>query len=321
MTLEAVATPVLGPGEVLLEVESAGMNRSDLLHTAGRYRQRAFAHPDRPDVPGSELLGHVVEVHPTVHGIAAGDRAFALTSRAHADYVAVDARLLLPARPGDADSLGAMAMASMTAFDALVRLGGLASGHNVLITGASSGVGLVALGLARAWGAGSVVATSRSPETADLLREHGATSVAHDESEVTTIGRQVGFDLVVDHVGGTVLEAAVTGLRDRATVVSVGRLGGRTATIDLVDLAGRRASLIGTTWKTRHLDEIADVAARVRAEVLPLVHRGEITVPVAHRIPFEEIDQAYRLLASGYRKPGRILIERNGHQRGRRAPS
>ena len=308
-TLATVPVPVPGPGEVLLEVSSAGMNRSDRLHVDGRYRQRAFDHLERPDIPGSEVFGRVVEVHAAVNDVAVGEWAAALTGRAHAEYVAVDARLLLPVLPGIAHAdLGALPMALLTEFDAMVGLGGLRRGHRVVVTGATSGVGLLGLTLARALGAEAVIATSRSPESDSLLRQHGATEIAHDPEELSALGRRTGFDVVVDHVGGPVLEAAVEGLREGATSISVGRLGGRSATIDLVSLSSRRARLIGTTWKTRSMDEFAAATQQVRAEVLPLVQDGEITAPVAHRIAFPEIDQAYELLATE-RRPGKILVE------------
>ncbi|MDN5895491.1 MAG: alcohol dehydrogenase catalytic domain-containing protein, partial [Nocardioides sp.] len=132
--LEVVETPVPapGPGEVLVRVRAAGMNRADLLHARGRYGQRAFADLAGPDIAGMELAGEVVALGEGVDEELLGTRVMAMTARAYADHAVVDARLLMSV-PDDVGwvEAAALPMALLTEYEALVRLGGMAAGERV----------------------------------------------------------------------------------------------------------------------------------------------------------------------------------------------
>lgn len=302
-----VPVPDPGPGQVLVRVRAAGMNRADLLHAKGRYGQRAFANPDGPDVAGMELAGEVVAGGADVDEDLLGTRVMAMTARAYAEYAVVDARLLLslPDDLGWADA-AALPMALLTEYEALVRLGGGAVGERVLLIGGTSGVALVGIQLARTLSPEALVTTSRRDGTDALLRELGADRIAHSPEAIAGPDDE-GYDLVVDHVGGDWLVAALAHLRTGGRVISVGRLGERSVPVDLTALAGRRGRLIGTTWKTQELEQIAETVAGVRADVLRDVADKRIRPVVSEVVDLADITDAYRLLSEG-RSPGKLVV-------------
>lgn len=303
-----VPVPTLGPREVLVEVRAAGMNRADLLHRQGKYGQRAFLHPDRPNIAGMEMAGKIVAVGSAANREHIGRGVMAMCAGAYAEYVAVDERLLLPAPPGlDWAGCAALPMALLTEFEALVRLAGVRPGHRVLVTGATSGVGLIGVQLAKALKAGTVIGTTRSRQAAGLLRSLGADLVVHDEHELAESLADEGVDVVVDHVGGPMFETCVPLVRKGACLVSVGRLGGRTATVDLAALSSQRARLIGTTWRTQELSEIAYSVDALQDVVFRHVLDGSIAPIAAQQVPFPEIDQGYESLSSA-RDPGKLAV-------------
>jgi NADPH:quinone reductase-like Zn-dependent oxidoreductase len=301
--------PTPGPGEVLVHVHAAAMNRADLLHQRGNYGQRALTHPDRPNIAGMEMAGRVVEVGATVDDAMVGDRVMAMCAGAYADYVAVPQEILLPVPAGTSwPEAAALPMGILTEFEALVTLGGMSAGHCVLITGATSGVGLIGVQMARALGANPVFGTSRSPESNPLLHNLGAHAVANTDRELESLVGDAGVNIVVDHVGGNTVQACIPFLRKGSSIVSVGRLGGRTAEIDLAALSSTRSRIIGTTWKSQGLPELADTAAAIRERILPLVAAGRITAVIGASITFDELPTGYHRLAE-QRSPGKIVVE------------
>lgn len=174
----------------------------------------------------------------------------------------------------------------------------------VLLLGVTSGVGLFAAVLARYLGARLVVGTSRSAEKLAKLGAHGVgigvDTTAQDVAEVVlahTSGR--GADVTVDHVGGDLTDRGIAATRAGGRVVQVGRLAGDRAVVDLDRLAYRRVSLVGTTFRTRTPEEHAEVAARVRAHVLPGVAAGALRAAVDRSFPFDRADDARAYLSAG----------------------
>ncbi|KAA9166029.1 zinc-binding dehydrogenase [Amycolatopsis acidicola] len=305
--LAEVPVPEPGPREVLVAVHAAGMNRADLLHRRGRYRQQAFRRPGSPDIAGLEFAGEIAAVGADVREATVGRRVMAMCGGAYAEYVAVDERLLLPSPDGlQSADCAALPMALLTEFEALVRLAGFHSGDRVLVTGATSSAGLAGVQLAHCLGA-EVVATTRSLHADSLLRDVGADLVVHNESELAEQTGSTGVDIVIDHVGGAMFEASVTVARTRARLVSVGRLGGRSASLDLADLAARRARVTGTTWKNQTLDEIAACVDEFRRVAQPLVDAGRIKPVTGRRIQFADIRSGYEHLTAP-REPGKPVV-------------
>ncbi|HET6875424.1 MAG TPA: zinc-binding dehydrogenase [Acidimicrobiales bacterium] len=268
-----IEDPVPGPGQLLVRVRAAGLNRADLLARraapstpggAGRGTQSAIA--------GSEAAGEVVGVGPGVEGWAPGDRVMG-RCRGYAELATIDADVAMPVPAAMGwEEAGALPVAVMTMHDALRTNGGLAPGGTVLINAATSGVGVVGIRAASLLGASTVFATSRSSEKLDLVREFveplGSSLVTIDTSDEDVATRVLeategrGVDVVVDNVGGTVLATNLAVCAITGRIVQVGRLGGRNDTIDLDELARKRIGLIGVTFRTRTAAEVADVVRR-----------------------------------------------------------
>ena len=296
------------PNEVLVRVHAAGMNRADLLHAKGTYGQRAYANSDRPNIGGMEIAGRVAALGSAIDGPTVGDAVIAMCSGAYADYIAVDRNLLIPAPEALTWSERAsLPIALLTEYEALVRLAETEPGDRVLVTGGTSSVGLIGVQLARTLDPSLLVATTRSKRAAPLLSDLGAHAVAHAVDDLAAVGDGEGFDVVVDHVGGNMFEAALGLLREGGRIVSVGRLGSRSVALDLVALAGKRARVIGTTWKTQELAEIADTTRRVREQVMGAVEDGRIHPVVSHTITLTEIMDGYDQLKAD-RSPGKVVV-------------
>lgn len=300
-----IARPRPAAGEVVVEVMAAGMNRADLLHARGRYAQRMRL-PGRPDVAGMEMSGRVVEVGDGVSDQALGSRVMAMFPGTYAEYVAVPADLLLPVPDRLSwTEAAALPMGLLTEYEAIVRLAQATTTDRVMITAATSGVGLIGLQVARQRGL-EPVATTRDPANADLLRSAGAVEVAHDSDSLKELLAD-GADVVIDHVGGEIFEVVQGMLRDNARVVSVGRLGRRSARVDLAAFAGRRARLIGTTWRSQTHADVAKTVAGVRADMTEAIAAGQIRPLISTVEVFGDIAGAFERL-DGPRSPGKVVV-------------
>lgn len=294
--LAELPVPEPGPGELLVRVRAAGLNRADLLALSGGYPV-PHAGADGAYTAGMELAGEVVAAGPgTVNttGRGLGDRVFATAPAAFADYVVVDARrtLPIPAGLGWTDA-AALPVALETAHDALVTQAGF-TGGSVLVLGGTTGVGQVAIRLAAALGASPVLATTTSEAKRDAVVAAGATPlVGLDELRSAS-----GVDVVLDLVGGDHLAAALAGVRIGGTVVQIGRLAGRTALLDLNTLSFRRIRLIGTTFSVRSADERAAVAGAL-VPALELLADGRVRATVDRVVPFADAAAAADRLRSG----------------------
>ena len=303
--------PEPAPDEVIVEVRAAALNHADLDELTGEYRSDQ-RRADRPPVAGSDLAGVVTRVGRTVTGVRPGDRVMAMTEGAFAEYVAVDHRVVVPV-PGELDWAEAAALPSacMTEYDALIDQGGLVAGQSVLITAGSSGVGLVAIDIARWAGAEPVLATTTSAAKQDLLADRGALSVntASDDlvAQVLRATGGTGADLVIDHVGGDLLDDLVAATRIGATIIQVGRLAGRRAALDLDRLAYRRVHLVGTTFRTRGIAHRAAIATGLRTRLLPAIASRRIRAHVHRVFSFDQARTALDLLRSG-RPAGKVVL-------------
>jgi NADPH:quinone reductase len=255
--------PAPADGEVLVSVTAAALNHADLLMRDGRYTPSDASWKVAADRVGFELAGTVVATGPTSGQIPLGTTVMAQAGGACAELVAVDAGLLLPCRGLAARCAAALPSGLLTEFDALAQAG-FRPGDDVLITGAASGVGRIGVQLARVLGAGSVVATTRSSDSAAGLRRLGADRVIVTGRD--PLAAASSCRVVLDHVGGGLLAEVVDAAPAGARIVQIGRLGGGTTTVDLERLAARRLTLIGTTFRDRGLDELRALTARLRDE-------------------------------------------------------
>lgn len=250
-----------GPGELLVGIKAAGLNRADLE----LYRSTG-------SVPGRELAGEVRAVGSGVAGWSVGDRMMSRGPGFSTEPVVVPARFAMPVPDSFTwEEAGALPVALMTMHDALVTHGRMAPGDRVLIHAATSGVGVTGCQLAALLGASVVYATSRSAAKLEVLREFlgelPCELVGIDTSAVAFETVATDIDVIVDNIGASVLAGNIVAAALTGRIVQVGRLGGRKAEIDLDELARKRIELIGVTFRTRTEDEVAEVVRAALADV------------------------------------------------------
>lgn len=292
--------PVPGKGEVLVRVRSAGVNAADLLQLAGRYPPP----PDAPaDIPGLEMAGEVVATGPDAARFAVGDRVMAVVGGgAQAELCAVHERLAVPVPAAlSMDVAGGFPETFTTAHDALFTQCRLAMGEAVLVSAGAGGVGTAAVQLATAAGA-RVTASVRNPSLRPAVAALGAVVV--DPEEVAGAGP---FDVVLELVGAPNLAVDLQALAPRGRVAVIGVGAGARTEIDLRVLMDRRATLSGSTLRSRPLEDKADAARRIEAHVLPLVASGAVQVPVAASFRLDDVAAAYERFAAGG-KFGKIIL-------------
>lgn len=301
LSLSTISDPVPEIGEVLVNVAAAGVNRADLLQRAGHYPPPAGA----PDWPGLEISGEISRVGPGVSGWGVGDRVVALLDGGgYADQVRVRATQVLPAPRGvDLVDAAALPEAACTAWDNLVTVGGLRAGEWVLIHGGSGGVGTTALQIATALGA-RVATTAGGAERAARCADLGADlAIDHREQDFVALVREAsggaGADVVLDVVGAAYLTDNVRVLARGGRLVVIGLQRGRRGELDLATLMSRRATVTGTTLRSRPAAEKAAVVTAVRDHVWPMVDDGRVRPLIHARIPLAEAQRAHDLLESG----------------------
>jgi NADPH:quinone reductase len=307
-----VAVPTPGAGQVLVRVWAAGVNRADLGMLGGSYNPAGMARGGE-FTAGLELAGEVEGVGPGVDGVEAGDRVMAAALGSFAGFALVDHRHLMPVPSSLAwTDAASLPVGLSTEHDALGQAG-FGAGDRVLVVGATSGVGMLGVQLAKALGAGLVIATTTSPAKAGALREVGAdlvvdTTAGSLPDAVLAATGGAGADVVIDHVGGPGFGDLLPATRVRGTIVNVGRLGGRRATVDLDQLAFRRLRVQGTTFSIRSAEERADVYAAVTRDALPTVADRRVRPVVDTVVPFADAQRAADRMRSN-EAVGKIVLE------------
>ena len=293
--------PEPGTGEVVVAVRAAGLNSADRLQVAGLYP----APPGSPpDIPGLEVAGEVLAAGPGATRFAVGDRVMAVVGGGgQAERLVVPERHLLPVPDGVAwEAAGGFPEAFSTAFDALFTQCGLQVGDRVCVHGAAGGVGIAGVQLAAAAGA-HVTATVRSEERRAAVAELGA----HEVVDPDGFEDHGPFDIVLELVGAPNLPADLKALATggRVTVIGVG--AGAKAEVNLLELMGKRARVLGSTLRARSFEEKALVARAVEAHAVPLLARGDVQVPIDAVFPMAEAASAYEHFAAGG-KLGKVVL-------------
>lgn len=290
-----------GPGEVLVGVRAAGLNRADVLQRRGLYP----APPGAPaDVPGLEYAGVVESVGAGVRSHREGDRVMGIVGGgAMATHVLVHEREAIPVPEGlSLEEAAAIPEVFFTAFDALFVQAGLRPFESALIHAVGSGVGTAALQLARHAGC-RVLGTSRTAEKLERARAFG---LDPEDGIVTADGRFAerarercgGVDVILDLVGGPFAAENVEALASKGRIVVVGLLGGARAEVPLGLLLNKRASMVGTVLRSRPLEEKALLAQRFAREVNPLFTSGALRPVIDDVLPMDGIEGAHRRLES-----------------------
>jgi putative PIG3 family NAD(P)H quinone oxidoreductase len=303
LRVEERPDPVPGPGEVLVRVHGAALNRADLAQRAGFYA----APPGSPaDIPGVEFAGEVVTHGDSVAEPAIGARVFGIVGGGgQAELVTVPATQCAPV-PDNLDlvTAGAVPEVFMTAHDALVSQAEMRSGDVLLVHAVGSGVGTAAVQLGRAMGC-TVVGTARTAEK--LAQAHAlgldhavlAARIFEPTALATEITTAVGaVDVILELVGGAYLEADVAVAALRARIMLVGIMAGTHADLDLGSLLMKRVRILGTTLRGRTVDEKAAVTDAFGRDVVPLLASGTVVPVVGRTMPLADAADAYDLLAS-----------------------
>ncbi|MHA7240874.1 NAD(P)H-quinone oxidoreductase [Arthrobacter sp. TMS1-12-1] len=307
--LSVTEVPALVPaaGEVLIDVVAAGLNRADVQQRRGFYPPPAGA----STVPGLEVSGHVAD--PGGSGFAVGDAVVALLAGGgYADQVAVPAGQVVRAPSGvGLVEAAAFPETAATVWSNLVLQAGLRGGDHVLIHGASGGIGLMAIQVALALGAVPHV-TAGSAAKLDVARSLGVTSLINyrdsdfvAEVRAATDGR--GVDVILDVVGAKYLARNIESLATGGRLMVIGLQGGATAELDLAALMGRRASVAGTTLRSRPVAEKATIMRAVEEHVWPLVASGAVKPFVDRTFTLAEVAEAHSYFDSG-EHIGKILL-------------
>jgi NADPH:quinone reductase len=296
-----MSDPHVGEHDVLIQVTAAALNHADLLMRDGSYVPSDATWTVNSNRVGFEMAGTVCETGSAVTNVAVGDLVMAQTGGACAELVAVDEDLLLPIRGIPFPDAAALPSGLLTEYDALEQAC-FRRGQSVLITGASSGVASIGLQLARSLGAGTLVATTRSPGKIEALLALGADFVIDTAACSITDGLHTidcaPFDVILDHVGGDLLSDVVASSAVAAHILQIGRLGGSHATIDLDVLAAQRITLVGTTFRSRGASELSDLIARLTAEPALTEGYGGVRPLIDSTYPMADAERAVDRLRS-----------------------
>lgn len=304
LRLAEVPDPVAGPGEVLVDIVAAGVNRADLMQRQGFYPPP----PGAPPYPGLECSGRIAALGDAGPGrgrLRVGDEVCALLSGGgYAEKVAVPAGQLLPV-PGGLTMTDAAALPEVacTVYANVFQRAALAPGETLLVHGGASGIGTMAIQLAKAHGA-RVACTAGSPAKLERCRQLGADLAVNYAGEdfvaaVTDFTSGRGADVILDIMGAAYLPRNVTSLAADGRLVVIGLQGGSRGELDLGLLLRKRASVHATTLRARPAAQKAAIVAAVRENVWPLIADGRV-VPVVDRVlPLGEASRAHRAMEDG----------------------
>jgi NADPH:quinone reductase len=302
--------PVPRPHEVLVRMHAAALNRVDLFMAAGHVHGAAGG---LGNVLGLELAGEVLECGSEVREVAPGDRVMSSGAGAFAELATMDAARVIRVPDGmEWSQAAAFPVALQTMHDALATNGELHAGQSVLIQGASSGVGLMGLQLAKHLGARWVAGSSGDAQRRVRLAQFGADLAidAHDPTWVQHILEAtggMGVDLLIDQVAGVLMNQNLRATRIGGRIVNVGRLGGQRAELDFDLHALRRISYVGVTFRTRSRAEVAAIVRRVRAELTPALAQGALRMPIDRTFEWHELHDALAHMRAN-RHFGKIIL-------------
>ncbi|ULP47412.1 NAD(P)H-quinone oxidoreductase [Mycolicibacter virginiensis] len=289
------------PGEVLIRVAAAGVNRADLLQAAGLYPPP----PGASDTLGLEVSGVIAAVGDEVSDWTIGQQVCALLAGGgYAEYVAVPAPQVLPIPAGvDLVDAAGLPEVACTVWSNLVLTAGLSEGQLLLVHGGASGVGSHAIQVARQLGAW-VAVTAGSEAKLAFCRELGAeiTVNYHDEDFVARVREAGGADVILDIMGAAYLDRNVDALASDGRLVVIGMQGGVKGELNLGKLISKRARVIGTALRGRPVEgphSKGAVVAAVTSELWPMLGDGRIKPVIGARLPITQAAEAHRMLSSG----------------------
>ncbi|WES64399.1 zinc-binding dehydrogenase [Microbacter sp. GSS18] len=300
--LRLTQRPVPAPaaGEVLVRTHAVGVNNADI---AGASDER---------VAGYEFSGVVTAVGAGVADDVLGVRVLGLTTGAFAEYVIADRRHVMPIPDELPFAEAAAAATALTTEYGALRRADLAPGETVLITAATSGIALLGVQIARALGAGQVIGTTRTADRRALVEQAGADAVVVTDAEdlaetVTSLTGGRGADVVLDHVGGALLDEAIASARPGGRVISVGRLAGPKAEIDLFALARSAATLQSVSFGFSPPTVLGDLLAGVQRDLSAALADGSVRPIVGEIVELDSLPALMVAVRDGRRVEGKIV--------------
>lgn len=311
LTLVEAQAPVPGPGEVLIDVVAAGVNRADVQQRRGFYPPP----PGASNILGLEISGRIAGFGPNVtKAFSVGQKVVALLSGGgYASQVVVPAGQVLSLPEGiDVISAAGLPEVAATVHSNLFMTAQLQAGETVLIHGGAGGIGAMGIQLAKAAGA-RVIATAGSDEKVAMLTGYlGADQAVNYRSEdfverVMAFTQGQGADVILDVVGAKYLARNVAALATYGRLIVIGLQGGATAELNLGTLLTKRAAIIGTTLRARPTEEKSAIMEGVRDHVWPLVASGAVKPMVDRTFPLERVAAAHEYFDSGAHV-GKVLL-------------
>lgn len=306
-----VPDPVPGEGEVLVDVVASAVNRADLLQRQGFYNPPPGSSP----YPGLECAGRVTDIGPGVSGWKIGDEVCALLAGGgYAEQVVVPAGQLLPVPDGvDLVTAAALPEVTSTVWSNVFMISHLRPGETFLVHGGSSGIGTMAIQLAKAVGA-TVAVTAGTKEKLDFCRELGADILINyreqdfvEEIKKATDG--AGADVILDNMGAKYLDRNVQSLATNGRLAIIGMQGGVKGELNIATLLGKRAAVTATSLRGRPAEEKASIVAAVRDHVWPLIASGHVRPIVDQTVPMSDAAAAHRVLEES-NHIGKVLLVR-----------
>src|SRR6476620_5768650 len=284
---ESRALPVPGPGEILVKVMAAGVNRPDVAQRSGAYPPP----PGASDLPGLEIAGEVVALGDKVMSLVAGG--------GYAQYcIAQDAQAMAVPPSLSIQEAGAIPETLMTVWHNVFERGALKPGETLLIHGGSSGIGTMAIQLAKAFGA-KVIVTVGSKDKADACLKLGADRAINYKTEdfvaeVKTATDGAGANVILDMVGGDYIERNYEAAAIDGRVVQIAFLGGPKANVNFAKLMVKRLHHTGSTLRPRSNTDKAAMVAAIEAKVMPLLREGRVKPLMDSTLPLEMAADAHR---------------------------
>ncbi|MFI6848654.1 NAD(P)H-quinone oxidoreductase [Kitasatospora sp. NBC_00085] len=304
-----VADPVPGEGEVLVEVVATAVNRADLLQRQGFYNPPPGSSP----YPGLECAGRIVALGPGVAGWAVGDEVCALLAGGgYAQLVAVPSGQLLPVPKGlTPEEAAALPEVVSTVWSNVFLTAHLRPGETVLLHGGASGIGTMAIQLAKAVGARVAVTAGSAEKLARCAGLGADILINYREQDFVEVLREAtdgaGADVILDIMGAKYLQRNVDALAVNGRLVIIGLQGGVQGELNLNTLLRKRGAVIATNLRGRPLAEKAAIVAAVREHVWPLVESGVVKPVIDRVLPLTEAAAGHRVLADG-EQVGKVVL-------------
>lgn len=305
LTQDGISTqtlPVPRPGytELLVKVRASSLNRADLFLAEGRAHG---GHGGAGTPLGLEWAGDVVATGNEVAGFKVGDRVMCSGIGGLSEYAVADWRrtFAFPTQDFGYEAAACLPVSLRTTHVSIATTGKLLKGESVLVLGASSGVGLMSLQVAKLLGAGLVIGTSTKADRRARLSEFGA-DVAVDSNAANwveqvlehTAGR--GVDLLIDFLAGPLINDSMRAVKVGGRIVNVGRMAGESGHFDFDLHSMRRIQYLGTTFRTRTADEVQEIQRQVLTDLWPALQAGRIGVPIDAKLPIDRANEAFDLM-------------------------